>query len=171
VRARSATAEEEPVVKKTRKTAAAATKSGKRKAVAPRARLQPPPEPPQAPVAPSLGATLDGAVDSLRRLLGELLEQHVESVTRELVEVRRAVTAGVDGDRVLELIDDLLQRLGALRFTAEPLDVVDPLIHAVVEERHADGVPAGVILEAVRPGFRSGRGLVLAKAAVAVSGG
>ena len=40
----------------------------------------------------------------------------------------------------------------------------------VVEERRADGVPSGVILEAVRPGFRSGRGLVLARAAVTVSG-
>jgi hypothetical protein len=41
----------------------------------------------------------------------------------------------------------------------------------VIEERRAPGVPRGVIVEAVRPGFRSGRGLVLCKAAVAVSGG
>ena len=72
---------------------------------------------------------------------------------------------------VLGAIDELLHGLGALRFSAQPMDVVDPLIHAVVEERRAAGVPPGVILEAVRPGFRSGRGLVLARAAVAVSGG
>jgi molecular chaperone GrpE (heat shock protein) len=114
---------------------------------------------------------LDGAVDSLRRLLGQLLEQRLESVARDVAEVRREVAGGADGERVLALLDGLLHALGASRFTAEPLDVVDPLIHAVVEERRADGVPAGVILEAVRPGFRSGRGLVLAKAAVTVSGG
>jgi molecular chaperone GrpE (heat shock protein) len=114
---------------------------------------------------------LDVAVESLRRLLGELIEQRLEAVARQAAEVHREVAAGADRARVLELVDDLLERLGASRFTAQPLDAVDPLIHVVVEELRADGVPAGVILEAVRPGFRTGRGLVLARAAVTVSEG
>jgi len=159
------------VVRKQRKAAPAAATSGKQKVAPARQRVQPPPEPPPPSVAPPIDAMLDGAVDSLRRLLGELLEQRLESVARDVAEVHRTVAGGADRERVVALLDDLLHALGASRFTAEPLDVVDPLIHAVVEERRADGVPSGVILETVRPGFRSGRGLVLAKAAVMVSGG
>jgi hypothetical protein len=160
------------VVKKGRKAAPAATKTVKRKAAPVRARAARPPGEHATPaVAPPADATLDGAVDSLRRLLGELVERRLEAVAREVAEVRRVVAAGADAERVLGAIDELLHGLGALRFSAEPMDVVDPLIHAVVEERRAADVPAGVILEAMRPGFRSGRGLVLARAAVAVSGG
>jgi hypothetical protein len=115
--------------------------------------------------------SLDGAVDALRRLLSELLEGARESVARDLAALRREAAAGADRERLVGLIDDLLERTGAVRFSAEALDVVDPLIHAVVEERSSAGVPRGVIIEALRPGFRSGRGLVLCKAAVAVSGG
>jgi len=114
---------------------------------------------------------LDGAIDSLRRVLGDLLEARVESVARDLAEVRREAAAGAERERLLERLDGVLARLGAIRFSAEALDVVDPLIHVVIEERRAPGVPRGVIVAAVRPGFRSGRGLVLCKAAVAVSGG
>ncbi len=122
-------------------------------------------------VARSLEAMLDDAVSALRGLLSELLEQRLGAVARDLAEVRRALVGGATAAQAAELLDDALERLGALRFTAEPLDAVDPLIHTVVEERRAAGVPAGVIVEAVQPGFRSGRGLVLCKAAVAVSGG
>jgi molecular chaperone GrpE (heat shock protein) len=114
---------------------------------------------------------VEGAVDSLRRLLSELLEHQLEAVAGALADVRREVAAGAGAERVLGLIDELMDRVGAVRFAAEPLDVVDPLIHVVVEERKAAGVPRGVIVEAVQPGFRNGRGLVLCKAAVAVSGG
>jgi len=125
-----------------------------------------------APAAPMRSAAdaLEGAVDSMRRLLSELLEQRLESIARELADVRRAL-AGSDPASGIEQLDDLLDRLGAVRFSAEPLDVVDPLIHTVVAERPGNGVPRGVVVEAVRPGFRSSRGLVLAKAAVAVSAG
>jgi hypothetical protein len=123
-------------------------------------------------ITPSPGdGVLDGAVDSLRRVLGDLLEARVESLARDLAELRREAAAGAEREHLLELLDGVLARLGAIRFSAEALDVVDPLIHVVIEERRAPGVPRGVIVEAVRPGFRSGRGLVLCKAAVAVSGG
>ncbi len=128
-------------------------------------------EVPPAAAARSGEPLLDGAVDAVRRVLSELLEGRVESVAHDLAALRREAASGAEPDRLLGLIDDLLERLGAVRFSAEALDVVDPLIHSVVEERHAAGVPRGVIVAAVRPGFRSGRGLVLCKAAVAVSGG
>ena len=122
--------------------------------------------------APQTADTIvEGAVDSLRRLLSELLEQRLEAVAGALADIRREVAAGAAAERVLGLVDELLHRVGAVRFAAEPLDVVDPLIHVVAEERKAAGVPRGVIVEALQPGFRNGRGLVLCKAAVAVSGG
>ncbi|HKA30664.1 MAG TPA: hypothetical protein VKH82_14880 [Candidatus Binatia bacterium] len=154
-------------VKKRRKGATSRTA----KAPPVHARADAPEHHASSPVARPVETMLDAAVESLRRLLGELIEQRLEAVARQAAEVHREVAAGADRARVLELVDDLLEGLGTSRFTAQPLDAVDPLIHVVVEERRADGVPSGVILEAVRPGFRSGRGLVLARAAVAVSGG
>ncbi len=113
-------------------------------------------------------AALEASVDSLRRLLSEAIEQRLESVVRELVEVRRELsTDGVarGGDR----LERLLNSLGASRFTAEPMDFVDPLIHVVVEERRDDGTPDGVVIETVRPGYRTARGAVVSKAAVVVN--
>jgi hypothetical protein len=163
------------VVRKTRKAAAPARKRGL--ATAPRVKrngalgahagVQHLHE-----LAPQTTDTLvEGAVDSLRRLLSELLEHRLEGVAGALADIRREVAAGAGAERVLDLVDELLHRVGAVRFAAEPLDVVDPLIHVVVEERTAAGVPRGVIVEALQPGFRNSRGLVLSKAAVAVSGG
>jgi molecular chaperone GrpE (heat shock protein) len=118
-------------------------------------------------------AGLDATVDSLRRLLSELIEQRLESVIRDLADIRReaAGTAVQDGSRLLARLDELLESLGAVRFEAEPMDLVDPLIHVVVAERQQADVPAGVILETLRPGYRTSRGLVVCKAAVAVSQG
>ncbi len=84
------------------------------------------------------------------------------------MEVRRELsTDGVarGGDR----LERLLNSLGASRFTAEPMDFVDPLIHVVVEERRDDGTPDGVVIETVRPGYRTARGAVVSKAAVVVN--
>lgn len=154
-----------------------APKAGKTAAAnATAAPAAPAPAPPLAaattPAAPVRSApdALEGSVDSLRRLLSELLEQRLEAVARDLADVRRTL-AGGDLAAGIGQLDDLLDRLGAVRFSAEPLDVVDPLIHTVVAERPGNGAPRGVVLEVVRPGFRSSRGLVLAKAAVAVSAG
>jgi hypothetical protein len=165
------------VVKKARKAAAPARKRRPRAAPrvkangAPGARAAVQHEHP-GELAPQPADTIvEEAVTSLRRLLSELLEHRLESIAGELAGVRREVAAGAGAERVLGLVDDLLHRMGAVRFAAEPLDVVDPLIHSVVEERAAAGVPRGVIIEGLQPGFRSGRGLVLCKAAVAVSGG
>jgi molecular chaperone GrpE (heat shock protein) len=173
--------EDEQVVKKVQKAPAlrkASEKPAPTKAPKPTptrtATAQPAPAPVTRPVtaaASRADRTLDGAVDSLRRLLSELLEQRLEAVARDLADVRRVLTSGAESDTVLDRIDDLLDQVGAVRFAAEPLDVVDPLIHTVVDERPGNGAPRGVVLEGVRPGFRSARGLVLAKAAVAVSAG
>ncbi len=116
-------------------------------------------------------AVLEGAVDSLRRLLSELLERRMESVLSDLVDIRREALAAANGQsrRVVERLDQILETLGAVRFDAEPLDVVDPLIHSVVDERWQKTEPDGVILETMRPGYRTARGLVLCRAAVAVN--
>jgi hypothetical protein len=161
-----ATKRTKAVVDRRRKAAGASRKAGARHGTAGR-------DPARSETRPARNRepSLDGAVDAVRRLLSELLEGALESVAGDLADLRREAAAGADRERLLGLIDDLLERTGAVRFSAEALDVVDPLIHAVVEERSAAGVPRGVIVEAVRPGFRSGRGLVLCKAAVAVSGG
>jgi molecular chaperone GrpE (heat shock protein) len=124
-----------------------------------------------APPSNQSDAGLDASVDSLRRLLTELLEQRMESVVRDLVDVRReaAGLAGDDSSRIVARLEALLERLGAVRFEAEPMDVVDPLIHVVVDERQQADVPDGLILETVRPGYRTARGLIVCKAAVAVN--
>ncbi len=166
-------ADKAPAPRKARETPAAtkARKPTAPKASADTAARAAPATRPAGREAPQADRTLDGAVDSLRRLLSELLEQRLEAVARDLADVRRVLTSGADSETALDRIDELLDRVGAVRFVAEPLDVVDPLIHTVVAERPGGGTPRGVVLEGVRPGFRSSRGLVLAKAAVAVSAG
>jgi hypothetical protein len=116
-------------------------------------------------------AALESSVDSLRRLLSELIEQRMEAVVRDLVDIRRqaAAVAQRKGAGIIERLDHVLESLGAIAFEAEPMDAVDPLIHAVTEERQKADAPDGVILETVRPGFRTARGVVVCKAAVAVN--
>lgn len=124
-----------------------------------------------AAAASGADAALESSVDSLRRLLSELIEQRMESVVRDLADIRREAStlAARQARGILERLDDMLERLGAVRFEAEPMDVVDPLIHAVAEERQEADAPDGVILATVRPGFRTARGLIACKAAVAVN--
>jgi hypothetical protein len=120
---------------------------------------------------PLTDAALETSVDSLRRLLSELIEQRMESVVLDLVDVRReaANLPAQSGERIVERLDQLLEDLGAARFDAEQMDVVDPLIHVVVDERHQPDAPDGVILETRRPGYRTARGTVACKAAVVVN--
>ena len=133
-------------------------------------------EPPSstAPLAPDPGAAiLEGAVDSLRRLLSELIERRMESVVSDLVAIRAealalpVVARGQAG--IVERLEEMLTSLGAVRFDAEPMALLDPLIHTIASERYEEGVPDGVILETVRPGYRSARRIVLCKAAVVVN--
>jgi hypothetical protein len=114
-------------------------------------------------------SALEESVDSLRRLLSELIERRMESVVKDLVDVRREAAAAAEHGRIVKRLDALLDSLGAVLFDAEPMDIVDPLIHVVVDERRDETAPDGVILETVQPGYRSARGLVLCKASVAVN--
>lgn len=116
-------------------------------------------------------AAVEESVDSLRRLLSELIERRMESVVKDLVDARHEAAAAPDGAlaRVVKRLDALLDNLGAVRFDAEPMDLVDPLIHMVVNERHDAAAPDGVVLATVQPGYRSARGLVLCKASVTVN--
>jgi len=114
---------------------------------------------------------LESAVDSLRRLLSELLERHHDAVLSELVPIRLALADAQHPDPAAALlrIDRLMDRLGATQFTAQRLDFVDPAIHEVKAERRLVGVADGVVAESLRPGFRNASGVVLTKAWVAVN--
>lgn len=115
-------------------------------------------------------AALESAVDSMRRLLSELLESDHEAILRDLAHLRLAVADPHASAQVaLERIDRLMDHLGAIPFSAQKLDFVDPLIHEVKAERRISTLPEGVIAEGLRPGFRTARGVVVAKAWVAVN--
>lgn len=117
------------------------------------------------PVSPD--AALETGVDSIRRLLSELLEQRTESILGELAAIRHSIC---DSDpETSARIDKLLARLGAIKFTAEPMDYVDPLIHSIAAEHKKPDLPEGVIISTIRPGYRTGRGIILEKALVAVN--
>jgi hypothetical protein len=126
-----------------------------------RRHLAPPPVP-----ARSAEAALERGVDSMRRLLSELIEQHDQWILSRLIAIRAAAGRA---PKAVQAVDQLLEDLGAIRFRAESFDHVDPLVHSVVEERPSATATEGVILETLQPGFRTGTGAVLAKANVAVS--
>jgi molecular chaperone GrpE (heat shock protein) len=123
------------------------------------------------PMSQDADGALDSSVDSMRRLLSELVEQRIESVVKEVADIRQEAASllGDDGARVVERLDRLLDGLGAERFEAAALDALDPLIHLVVGESGNARLPDGVVAETLRPGFRSAKGVVLCKAAVRVN--
>ena len=119
--------------------------------------------------APVSSGTMD-EVDAIRRVLSDLMEARMNDVIRELVSIRNtAAAAGSDARRVAEQMDTLLADLGAMKFEAERLEHVDPLIHTVTREVTDPSLPDGVITETVRPGFHTGRGIVVARALVAIN--
>jgi hypothetical protein len=109
---------------------------------------------------------LESGVHSIRRLLSELLEKQTHGILARLVALLDTAT---EAPRVAREIEALLDELGAVRFRAESLDYVDPLVHTVVEERPQSDMTEGLIVATIRPGYRTGVGTVLAKACVAVS--
>ena len=111
---------------------------------------------------------LEGTVDSLRRLLSELLEERSEILTQALVAVRGNLARGAAKDAASGL-DKVLEDLGAMSFEAERLDYLDPAIHEVRAERHEAAAPDGVIVATLAPGWRTARGVVAQRAAVAVN--
>lgn len=120
-------------------------------------------------MAPVSTGTME-EVDALRRVLGDLMESRMNDVIRELVTIRNtAASAGGEARRVMEQMDTLLADLGAMKFEAERLEYVDPLIHTVSREVSDASLPDGVVVETLRPGFHTGRGIVVAKALVTVN--
>lgn len=120
-------------------------------------------------MAPVTTGTLE-EVDALRRVLNDVMEARMNDVIRELVGIRNtAAAAGGNASRVTEHMDTLLADLGAMKFEAERLEHVDPLIHTVTREVTDAHLPDGVIVETIRPGFHTGHGIVVAKALVAVN--
>jgi molecular chaperone GrpE (heat shock protein) len=126
----------------------------------------------RATVEKSLSPVASGSldeVDALRRVLSYLFEANVENTIRDLVTVRQATAALAGSQNVVASIDTLLADLGAVKFEAERLEHVDPLIHSIVREVHDDKVDDAVVVETTRPGFRTARGAVVAKALVTVN--
>jgi molecular chaperone GrpE (heat shock protein) len=109
-------------------------------------------------------------VDALRRVLNDLMEARMNDVIRELVAIRNsASSAGGEARRIAEQMDALLSDLGAMRFEAERLEHADPLIHTISREVSDASLADGIIVETLRPGFHTSRGIVVAKALVAVN--
>ncbi len=109
-------------------------------------------------------------VDALRRVLNDLMEARMNDVIRELVTIRNsAASAGGEARRIAEQMDALLADLGAMKFAAERLEHVDPLIHSVSREISDTSLPDGVIIETLRPGFHTSRGIIVAKALVSIN--
>lgn len=124
-------------------------------------------------VEKSLSPIASGAldeVDALRRVLGYLFESKTEEIIRELVLIRNASAAMPHGrSDITDQIDALLSNLGAIKFDAVRLEYVDPLIHTITREVRNEKLDDAVIVEAIRPGFRTARGVVIAKALVAIN--
>ena len=120
---------------------------------------------------PSADASLESSVDSMRRLLTELLESRLDPVIAEIAAIRSLAASETKGRirAVVDRLDLLLNDLGAVRFEAQRLDYYDPLIHQVLAERHDADAPDRVILETVVPGYRTCRGQIVAKAGVAIN--
>jgi len=120
-------------------------------------------------MAPVTTGSLD-EVDALRRVLNDLMEARMNNVIRDLVTIRTsAANAGGEARRIADQMDALLADLGAMKFEAERLEHVDPLIHTVSREVSNASFPDGIIMETLRPGFHTSRGIVVAKALVMVN--
>ena len=109
--------------------------------------------------------------DALQRVLGDIVERRMDRVLADLVAIRNSAASikGGEGRHTTDQLDSLLASLGAVRFDAERLEYLDPLIHVVSRETHDASLQEGVITEALRPGYATGRGVILAKALVAVN--
>jgi len=120
---------------------------------------------------PTADAALESGVDSMRRLLTELLESRMDPVIAEVAAIRSLAASETKGKvrAVVDRLDLLLNDMGAVRFEAQRLDYFDPLIHQALAERHDADAPDRVILETVVPGYRTCRGRVVAKAGVAIN--
>lgn len=123
----------------------------------------------QTAAAPASTVASQDESDAMRRAVSDLIERRLEQIVRDLVAIRNGVSALAGSDAVLMELDALLERMGVIRYEARPGDHMDPLIHAVGREASEPAQPNGVIVGGIRPGFRTLRGVVLAKATVVVN--
>ena len=123
-----------------------------------------------APATPTTeDPSIEGSADALRRLLSELLEQRLEGLAARIVMARTALDKPATVAQAAEHLDRSLGDLGVTACCAERLEWVDPLIHVVAGEREDGDVPDAVVLETIRPGYRTARGTVVSKASVVVN--
>ncbi len=113
-----------------------------------------------------IGVTAD-EVSALRRVLADILESRMLTVLQKLAAIRHAVP--LDASEVVGRMDALLDELGAVSFTAERMEHLDPVIHEVGREVRDGHLPDGVIAATLRPGWRTANGQILARCLVSLN--
>jgi len=91
----------------------------------------------------------------------------MSSFLHDLASIRRSVP--VESGDLLKSIDALMENMGGIAFAAEPLEHLDPVIYTVGREIQNPQIPDGVIVETIRPGYRTARGQILIKALVSIN--
>lgn len=115
---------------------------------------------------PAINCTAD-EVNAIRRVIADILEGRMIGILQKLASLRQSVP--LDAVELANRVDALLEDLGAIRFTAEKIEHMDPVIHAVGKEIHDPEVPDGVIVSTIRPGWRTAQGQILARAVVSLN--
>lgn len=115
---------------------------------------------------PSIHSTAD-EVNAIRRVIADILEARMFAVLQKLAALRQSVP--LDASELANRVDVILEDLGAIRFTAERIEHLDPVIHEVGKEVHETQVPDGVIVSTIRPGWRTAQGQILARAVVSLN--
>lgn len=113
-----------------------------------------------------LAGTTD-EINALRRVLADIIESRTLAILQKLAAIRHAIP--LETPDLASRIDALLEELGAVSFSAERLEHLDPVIHEVGREVKDSLLPDGVIAATLRPGWRSARGGILARAVVSLS--
>ena len=125
---------------------------------------------------PVVGAAPDVLVEQPLQL-GAAEEPAVLAAEQQVGRERPQLLAGPAGERHAEAglaaAGDLERQVALEGLPEQPLAGVEgerqaepELHHTVVEERWQEGVPEGVVLETVRPGYRTARRVVVCKAGV-----
>lgn len=115
---------------------------------------------------PAIQSTAD-EVNAIRRVMADILEGRMFGVLQKLASLRQVIP--MDAEELANRIDGLLEDLGAIRFTAESIEHLDPVIHEVGREVQELQFPDGVIVSTIRPGWRTARGQILARAVVSLN--
>lgn len=117
-------------------------------------------------VTPAISGTTD-EVNAIRRIVADIMESRMTVFLQKLASIRHSVP--LESVDLVSRIDSLLEDMGGLTYTAERLEHLDPVIHEVGRETQDGALPDSVIVETIRPGWRTVRGQVLSRALVCLN--